>query len=480
MPGLGAGFNEYSDYDAVGLAELIRAGEVTAAEVLEAALARMRAMQPELNAVVHEMSDEALRCLAAGLPDGRFTGVPFMLKDLHILYAGQPTRNGSRFYADFVADHDSEIVARYKAAGLVTIAKTNTPEFGLCASTESVADGPAPNPWDLTRSGGGSSGGSATAVAAGVLPAAHATDGGGSIRIPASCCGLVGLKPTRARNPVGPDVGENLIGVGHVVSRSVRDSAHMLDAVAGPELGAPHWPAPAGPTFAAEVGVDPGRLKVAVSKRVRADATLDPACAAAVDGAAALLAELGHAVEEADPPVDLDWIAAVWRRFSGVNARATLARREAALGRAAGRDELEPITRLSAEEGQRLAAPDFLRAVQDIHAFGRRMAIFHRDYDILLTPTLGARPVPLGHLAMTTEDIDGYYDRLFRLIPFTPVQNLSGQPAITLPLHWSDDGLPVGVQLAARFGDEATLIRLAGQLEEARPWSDRRPPVHAG
>lgn len=472
-----SGFSEYSQYDAVGLAELIRKGDVTADEVLEVALTRMRQVQPELNAVVHEMESEARQALEQGVPDGPFAGVPFMLKDLNILYAGVPTRNGSRFYVDFVPDHDSELVVRYKRAGLVTIAKTNTPEFGLCASTEPVLHGPAPNPWNTSRSGGGSSGGSATAVAAGVLPAAHATDGGGSIRIPASCCGLVGLKTTRGRTPVGPDLGESLNSVGHVVCRTVRDAAHLLDATAGPELGSPNWTPTAERPFAEAVGADPGRLRIAVSKRIRSDDVLDPACGDGVDATAALLADLGHSVEEADPDIDLDWIAEVWRQIAGVNARTNLARREAALGRPASGDELEPITRLSAEEGRRVGAPDYLRTIQEIHAFGRRLAQFHQNYDILLTPTLAERPVALGVLAMTTEDIDGYYDRLFRYISFTPQQNLSGQPAITLPLHWSDDGLPVGMQLAARFGEEAVLLSLAGQLEEARPWRHRRPPV---
>ncbi|SVE28289.1 uncharacterized protein METZ01_LOCUS481143, partial [marine metagenome] len=241
-------------YDAVGLAELVRSGEVTTEELLEEALERMRALQPELNVVVTDMEAEARQALADGLPEGPFTGVPFMLKDLNCPYAGVPMQNGSRFFADFIPDRDAEIVTRQKNAGLVCIAKTNTPEFGLCATTEPVAHGPTPNPWDLKRSGGGSSGGSAAAVAAGLVPAAHATDGGGSIRIPASCCGLVGLKTTRGRTPVGPVLGENLNSVGHVVCRTVRDTAHLLDAIAGPEIGAPNWSPPVTSPFADAVG----------------------------------------------------------------------------------------------------------------------------------------------------------------------------------------------------------------------------------
>jgi len=475
-----AAFKEYAKYDAVGLAELIRSQEVTTEELLEEALERTRALQPVLNVVVTEMEAEARQAIKNGLPKGPFTGVPFMLKDLNCAYAGVLMQNGSRFFADFIPDHDSEIVKRQKRSGLVSIAKTNTPEFGLCATTEPVVHGPTPNPWDLKRSGGGSSGGSAVAVAAGLVPAAHATDGGGSIRIPASCCGLVGLKTTRGRTPVGPVLGENLNSVGHVVCRTVRDSAHLLDAIAGPEIGAPNWSPPLTTHFADAVGSDPGYLKVAVSKQVYSGSVLDPACSDAVDQTANLLLELGHEVDEADPPIELDWIPQVWRLIAGVNVASNLDRYQAATGREFGPDDLEPITRLSVEEGRRVSGSEYLRTIQDIHTFGRRMALFHNDWDILLTPTLAERPLPLGVLVMTTEDIDAYYDRLFRYIAFTPQQNLSGQPAITLPLHTSDDGLPIGVQLATRFGEEALLIRIASQLEVARPWANRLPPVHVG
>ena len=475
-----SGFKEYASHDAVGLAALIAKGDVTAEEALESALAGMAEVQPKLNAVVHDMEAEARRTLAAGVPDGPFAGVPFMLKDLNLNYAGQPTGQGSRFYEGFVPDRDSELVVRQKAAGLVVMAKTNTPEFGLCATTEPVAHGAAPNPWNLAHSCGGSSGGSASVVAAGVVPAAHATDGGGSIRIPAACSGLVGLKTTRGRNPVGPDIGESLFSVGHVVCRTVRDTAHFLDATAGPELGAPH----AGPAsegrFADALARDPGRLRIAVATRVPAGRSLDPACASAIEATAALLTEMGHTVEAADPPIDYEWMGAAWRRFSAVNCNLNLARRAAALGRPARDDELEPITRLTAEEGAAMSATEFFALIQEVHAFGRQMAHFHEDWDVLLTPTLAAPPIPLGQLVMTTEDYADYYERLFRYIPFTPVQNLSGQPAITLPLNVSTDGLPIGVQFAARFGGEALLIALAARLEEARPWIDRRPPVWVG
>ena len=475
-----SGFDEYGKHDAVSLAALVNSGETNETELLDEALSRMRAIQPKLNAITYDMEPFARAAIAAGLPDGPFRGVPFMLKDLHVLYKDAPTHNGSKFYNDFVADHDTEIVVRYKQAGLLTIAKTNTPEFGLCASTEPICHGAAPNPWDLTRSAGGSSGGSASAVAAGVLPMAHATDGGGSIRIPAACCGLVGLKTTRGRNPTGPDVLDSIQSVGHVVSRTVRDTAHALDATAGPEFGTPNPPiAETGP-FAAEVGRDPGNLRIAISKRVVAGDTLDPACADGVDAVARQLEALGHIVEEADPDIDLGFIAEFWRMNAAVGVHVTLARREAQVGRRLTPDDVEPITFAAYEQGAQTSAVDLFKGIQEVHFMGRRLAEFHKTYDLLLTPTLALRPVDLGYIPMTDTDIDGYWDRLFRYIPFTPQQNLSGQPAISLPLAMSDDGLPIGIQFAARFGDEATLLRIARQLERAMPWSDRRPPVYSG
>ena len=475
-----AGFKEYGEHDAVSLAAMIRDGKVSKTEVLDEALTRMRAVQPQLNAVTHDMESFARQAITNGLPDGPFRGVPFMLKDLHVLYEGAPTHNGSNFYKDYIADHDTEIVTRFKKAGLVTIAKSNSPEFGMCASTEPRSHGAAPNPWNLARTGGGSSGGSATAVAARVLPVAHATDGGGSIRIPAACCGLVGLKTTRGRNPTGPDALDSIQSVGHVVSRSVRDTAHILDCTAGPEFGAPNPPLPDTGPFAAELSKAPGQLRIALSKRVMPRDTLDPACVEAVDKTARLLESLGHIVEEADPGLDLDFIAAFWRMNASIGAHVTLSRREAMLGRALTPDDIEPVTFAAYHAGAKVLAVEFSKAVAEVQLMGRHVAEFRRTHDLLLTPTLAQRPVKLGHLSMDVDDVDAYWDRLFRFIPFTPQQNLTGQPAISLPLHWSDDGLPIGVQLAARFGDEATLVRVAAQLEQAAPWADKVPPVHAG
>jgi Asp-tRNA(Asn)/Glu-tRNA(Gln) amidotransferase A subunit family amidase len=474
------GFKEYGDHDAVGLAKLIRERQVSETEVLDEALQRMRKVQPKLNAITFDMEAFARQSIADGLPDGPFRGVPFMLKDLHVLYKGAPTHNGSNFYQDFIAEHDTEIVSRFNKAGLVTIAKTNTPEFGMCASTEPASHGPAPNPWDLERTGGGSSGGSATSVAAGVLPAAHATDGGGSIRIPASCCGLVGLKTTRGRNPTGPDALDSIQSVGHVVSRSLRDTAHLLDCTAGPEFGAPNPALPDSGPFADELEKAPGKLRIALSKRVMTGDTLDPACAEAVDKTARLLESLGHIVTEADPALDLDFVAEFWRMNASVGAHVVLSRREAQLSRKLTQDDVEPVTWAAYHAGAKVSAVAFSKAIQEVQLMGRKLATFHLDYDLLLTPTLAQRPVKLGHLSMVVDDVDAYWTRLFRFIPFTPQQNLSGQPAISLPLHWTDDGLPIGVQFAGRFGDEATLLRLAAQLEQAAPWAHRIAPVHAG
>ena len=472
-----AGFNDFESFDAVGLAELIRNNEVSAEEVLEAAITRVEALNPKVNAVIHTMYDDARRAIASGLPDGPLAGVPYMLKDLYVLCTGAPTTNGSRLFADFVADHDSTLTERCRAAGLVIMGKTNTPEFGLNASTEPVFHGPTLNPYDLGRSAGGSSGGSAAVVAAGMLPAAHATDGGGSIRIPAANCGLFGLKPTRARNPAGPDVGEGASGlsVGHAVSRSVRDSAALLDATHGPAPGDPYFAPPPARPFLDEVGADPGRQRIALMTQGPMGESVDPECVKAVEETAKLCESLGHIVEEAAPDLDARAMRHAWRVIISSNIRNICDLRAAALGRPATEQDVEKISWLSAEEGGRLTGSDYARAIQIIHAIGRRFAAFLENYDLLLSPTLAQPPLPLGTTDMMDDNLDRYYDNLFDRIPFTPQFNLSGGPAASVPLHWTDDDLPVGVQFGARFGDEATLFRLASQLEQAKPWADRRP-----
>src|SRR5262245_16056632 len=351
---------DYEHYDGLGLADLVRKRAVAPKELLAAAIERIEARNPAINAVVNRMYDRAEAAITAGLPAGPFTGVPYLLKDLAVYYTGAVTSAGSAFFRDAVADHDSEIVARMKRVGLVILGKTNTSEFGLSPSAEPKLFGPTRNPWNSERTAGGSSGGAAAAVASGMLPAAHGTDGGGSIRIPASCCGLFGLKPTRARTPMGPDLGENWSGssVGHAVTRSVRDSAALLDATAGPDVGDPYWaPPPRGP-YLAEVGVHPGRLKIAVATKPWTGHSVDSPCLDAVASAAKLCADLGHRLEEASPVIDEQTLAWARRIVIGANTRMTLEARGKALGREPRPDDVEIFTWGAAESGREFAATD--------------------------------------------------------------------------------------------------------------------------
>jgi amidase/6-aminohexanoate-cyclic-dimer hydrolase len=472
---------EYDRYDAIGLAALVAAKEVSASELLETAVARVEAVNPRLNAVVHKLYDYGRSAIAAGLPDGPLAGVPFLLKDLGALIRGAPTSSGSRFFDGFVAEIDSTITERYRNAGLVFFGRTATPEFGLTATTETALHGPTRNPWNLDRIAGGSSGGSAAAVAAGIVPAAHATDGGGSIRIPASCCGLFGLKPTRARTPAGPLFGEGWSGLssGHAVSRSVRDSAALLDAVHGPAPGDPYMAPPVARPFLQEVGADPGRLRVAFMTRVPDGPDTHAECIAAAEAAARLCESLGHHVEPAVAPFESAAYGEALRVIITANLRNTLEQRGRMLGRASRPDDVEPTTWQLAERGRSIPSSAYAAAIQTVHGIGRKMAGFFARYDLLITPTLAEPPLPLGTIDLMHSDGEAWFQRLGAFIPFTPVFNGTGQPAASLPLHWTKDGLPVGVQLVARFGDEATLLRVSSQIETAAPWRDRRPPVIA-
>ena len=471
------GFADYERYDGLGLAGLVRGGELKAEEVLEAAIERVEALNPALNAVVTRLYDQARAALAAGVPAGPFTGVPYALKDLGALYAGAVTSYGSRLFAGAVADHDSEYTARLKRAGLVILAKTNTPEMGLAPSTEPRLFGPTRNPWNRAHSAGGSSGGAAAAVAGGMLPMAHATDGGGSIRIPASCCGLFGLKPTRARNPMGPDAGEGWGGasVGHAVTRSVRDSAALLDVTAGADVGDPYWaPPPAGP-FLDEVGRPPGRLRIALATASWNGAPVDPECAAAATDAARLCESLGHHVEEARPDFDRDALAQATRLIIGANVRAALEAGARARGRPLEAGDVERVTWEFAAVGAAHTAADYARSIGVVHRTGRAVGRFFTRHDIILSPTMCQPPFPLGVLDMSSADTDAYLAAVLASIGFTALFNSSGNPAMSVPLAWSRGGLPLGVQFAAPFGGEALLFRLGGQLEAARPWAARRP-----
>ncbi|HTS53249.1 MAG TPA: amidase [Burkholderiales bacterium] len=468
---------DYDRYDGMALAGLVKARQVSADELLEAAIERVEQRNPATNAVVNRMYDQAKAAIAAGLPAGQFTGVPYLLKDLGPVYAGTVTTFGSSIFRNFVADHDSEFVVRLRRAGLVIFGKTHSPEFGLSTSSESRLFGATRNPWNPEHSAGGSSGGSAAAIAAGMLPMAHGTDGGGSIRIPASCCGLFGLKPTRARTPFGPDFGERWSGLasGHAVTSSVRDSAALLDATSGPDVGDPYSAPPPSRPYLLEVGADPGRLKIAFTTKAWNGHAVDAECVAAVAAAARLCESLGHHLEEASPPID----EAARSKAVGVivtsQTRLVLQRAATILGREATPEDVETMTWGYAEYARQFSASDYANAVDVLHRTGRVVGRFFTRYDALLTPTMCTPPHKLGVISMMRTDVDAYRQVLFGDIAFTSPFNSSGHPAMSVPLHWSAAGLPVGVQFVARFGDEATLFRLAAQLESAQPWADRRP-----
>ena len=472
---------DYESYDALGLAELVRKGEVKPVELLDAALARVSARNGPLNAVNMQFEGRARRELDAGLPAGPFAGVPFLLKDLHAQLAGERLTFGSRLWASFVSETDSEIVNRYRRAGLLVFGRTTSPELGLTASTESLLWGETRNPWSLERTPGGSSGGAAAAVAAGILPAAHASDGGGSIRIPASCCGLFGLKPTRARVPMGPHSGEGWGGMStaHAVTRSVRDSAALLDATQGADLGAPYHPPARERPYLEEVSRPPGALRVALQTTTFNGAATDPECAAAAQDAAKLCQSLGHRVEEAALAVDREARGRATQVLIGANVQVSCEDFAAAQGKKLGPDLVEAVTWAIVQSARSATGADYARAVRTLHAATRAVEAFFTRFDLLLTPTMAMQPARVGELALSNAPGPAYGERLSRCVGYTSLFNAAGNPAMSVPLGAASDGMPLGVQFAARFGDEATLFRLAGQLEQARPWAGRRPRVAA-
>ena len=476
-----AGFIEYETYDATGLAALIAGGQVSAAEVLDAAIERAERLQPSINGITIPLYEHARAAARTGLPAGPLSGVPFLLKDLGAQLSGTRTSGSGKLWRDFVADHDSTLVARYRAAGLNIFGKSASPEMGLAPSTEPAMYGPCRNPWNLAYSAGGSSGGSAAAVAARILPMAHATDGGGSIRIPASACGLFGLKTTRARNPSGPDVGEGWGGqaVAHCVNISVRDSAALLDVSAGPDIGDPYWAPPPAGRFVDEVERAPGRLRIALCVTPWNDEPVDAECRQSAEDAARLCESLGHHVAVGRPEFDTAAFRAATRTLVAANVLATLETRAKAVGKTLEASDVEPLTWSIVELGRGCTAADYARSITTIHAVGRVVARFFAGYDILLTPTMCSPPWPIGVLSLSAGDTTAYFTALNRSIGFTSLFNASGNPAASLPVHWSAQGLPVGVQIVAPFGDEATIFRLAAQIETARPWKDRRPPLLA-
>ena len=472
-------FTDYENHDAVGLAALVARGETTPEALLEAAIERVDARNETVNAVTNRLYDYARQAIADGLPDGPLKGVPYLLKDLGASLAGCPTTRGCKFFEDVVPAQDSELVKRLKRAGVVIFGRTNTCELGLSLTCEPQLHGPTRNPWDQTRISGGSSGGAAAAVGARMLPAAHASDGFGSIRAPAACCGLVGLKPTRGRNTMAPYMGEGLSGLSteHAVSLSVRDSAAILDATCGPGAGDPYSAAPPNRPFLDEAAAEPGKLRIAYTCQAPNGAPVEADALRVLEETARLAADLGHRVQEADPAIDGAAVVPTFLTLMAVNTVVNLSSHPSA-GRAAREDEVERITWLSAKMGEAISGADCVRATQTMHRLGRQMAAFHRDYDILLTPGLAtSTAVKLGWLDMMMDDVDEYWRRVFHFSPFTVWFNITGQPAIMLPIGASADGLPVAVQAVAPYGDEATLFRFSAQLESARPWFDRKPAM---
>jgi amidase len=493
------GFQEYGDYDAVGLAALVRSGQVSPAELLDEALARTAAVNPQINAVIHLMEPRARAAIAAGLPEGPFRGVPFLIKDLMTALAGEPMRWGSRLFKDYVPTHDEELTRRYRSAGLVIFGKTNTPELGLTNVTEPELFGPTRNPWNLERTSSGSSGGSAAAVAARIVPAANANDGGGSIRTPASNCGLVGLKPSRGRNPTGPleaDIWFGLIGE-HVVTRTVRDSAALLDATSGDypqqlmKLPAPERP------FFEMTARDPGRLRIAFSFDPGLAKSLHIENRAALEATTARLAVLGHEVIEVRLPLQTESFIANYASLISADTAAQLRLAKAFVGRDATSDDVELATWMLAKMGEAQSGADLTEALWGMQAFSRQWLAWSSSFDVLLTPTVGVPPLPIGAFKLPALQRQGLkllaalpagallsqrpkiieaFGQVFEASPYTMVANVTGQPSMSLPLHWTADGLPMGMLFTARTGDEGTLFRLAAQIEQAMPWKDRRPP----
>lgn len=470
---------DYADYDGLALAELVAKRAVTPLELVDAAIERIERHNPTLNAVVYKGYDDARARARADLPDGPFRGVPFLIKDLGMPVAGWPRSHGSKFARGVVDSDDGGLTRRYRDAGVVPVGKTNTPEYGITGTTESAALGPCRNPWNPDHIAGGSSGGAASAVAAGIVPIAHASDGLGSIRIPAACCGLVGLKVTRDRNPNMPDGFDYALGnvVDNVVTRTVRDSAAMLDATGYPEPGSP-YPAPAKERpYMEEITRSPGKLRIAWSSETPSGRPIEPEIQAALERTAALLKGLGHEVIEKGLGIDYRALFASRGPAAAANFAAGMARLIELVGHEPEPDELEPLTWASLKAGRRQTGADVMRSLQETRMLNRNTLAFFEDIDVYLTPVLGT-PVPeIGFIDPVNLEPREVNRRQGRAFPFTPPFNFSGQPSLSLPLEMDAKGLPIGMMFTARFADEATLFRLAAQLEKEAPWKDRRPQV---
>ena len=471
--------DDYSDYDGLGLADLVARKEVSPAELVEAAIERVERHNPSLNAVVYKGYEDARKAALGPLPDGPFKGVPFLIKDLGMPVAGWPRSSGSRFAQHMVDQEDGGLTRRYREAGVIPLGKTNTPEYGITGTTEGALLGPCRNPWNPAHISGGSSGGSASAVAAGIVPMAHASDGLGSIRIPAACCGLVGLKVTRDRNLNLPDGTDYAIGfvVDHVVTRTVRDSAAMLDATGKPEIGDPYPAPPKARPYMEEIEQSPGRLRIAWSSETASGRPIDPEIQAALERTAALLQGLGHEVVEQGMGIDYRALYTARGPVSGANFAAMMGRLIDEIGREPEPHELEPLTWAALKGGRKVTGEQALRGMQELRMLNRQTLTFFNDWDIYLSPVLGT-PVPevgfIDPVALEPRELNRRQGQVF---PFTPPSNFSGQPSLSLPLEMSANGLPVGMMFTARYADEATLFRLAAQLEKEAPWQGRRPQI---
>ena len=478
---------ELSQLDATAQADLVRHGDASPLELVDAAITRVEKLNGELNAVIHPLFDRARSCVTGDLPEGPFRGVPIVVKDLDGTLAGVPYHAGNRALqrVGHHASHTSYLFEKLERAGFVIIGKTNTPEFGLMPSAEPESHGPTRNPWDTTRSAGGSSGGSAAAVASGMVPVAHAGDGGGSIRIPASMCALFGLKPSRGRVSLGPDESEGWGGLvtRHVVSRSVRDSAAILDVIEGYMPGDPHTaPTPARP-YAAETGADPGRLRIGLrTESAGSIAPTDPTCIAAAEDAARLLESVGHTVEPASPAaLDEAEMLAPFTAIMFASLAAEIAEWQRVLGRTMTADDFEAVTWMYHELAASVTGAGYVGALHEAHRWTRRVVSwwFESGFDLLLTPTLAEAPPEIGDIAARLDDPMRAATRALPFASYTAPFNITGQPAMSVPTYWSETALPIGVQLVAAPYREDLLVRVAAQIEVTRPWTDRRPPVHA-
>jgi amidase/6-aminohexanoate-cyclic-dimer hydrolase len=467
---------EYGNYDGLGLAALIAQKKISPLELLNAVRQRVDAFNPKLNALCHLFFDKAEAQISEGLGTGPFRGVPFVLKDIGQYLAGTITSAGSRIWRDSVAESDSTLVERYKQAGLVIFGKTNSPELGLTTTTESVLFGQTHNPWNLERTSGGSSGGAAAIVASRIVPMAHGSDGGGSIRIPASCCGVFGFKPTRGRVPMGPMQFEGWNGCvqHHALTISVRDSAALLDASVGVEVGSPYFSPPPLRPFLKEVSAEPGRLRVALSIATPGRTPVDAECEKAAVNAAQLCEGLGHSIEEVALPIDFALARGAFFAILQVSLARVLDDAATILGRPVREQDVEPVTWATMQAGTKVASVTYSRAIGTLHQIGLAMAKFQKNYDVILNPTLAKPPIALGLMSLS-QDVQTWSKEVMEFSPYTALYNVTGQPSMSVPLHWTSAGLPIGVMFSARFGEDATLFRLAAQLEKAQPWDKRRP-----